>query len=105
MVSYSYRGRGENSFYFIGFFHYSVYDCPDYDFVRCVRHIRIYTYPFHSPCYYIKNKYKYYKHGVQVGLERTEWRQCKVKEFLASYDSINLISDVCGIRIYRGAWV
>lgn len=104
-INYNYRGHDKGAFYFVGFWGWPVFDCPDFDHVRLARFIRVYTYPSHSPCYYIKNKYRYYKHGVLVSSEVTEWRQCKVKEFLASYDSINLISDVCGIRLYRGAWV
>ena len=105
MLSYFFRCKKGNSFYFNSNFSWCVLDCPDYDRVREVRLLRVYIYPFHSPCYYLKTKISYYKYGVKVNRTETKWYPCKVSNLHASYDSMNLISDVCGIRIYRGAWV
>lgn len=105
MLSYYFRRKEGNTYYFNSNASWPVYDCPDYDRVRQVRLLRVYVYPFHSPCYYMKNKIAYYKHGIKVDRFESTWIPCKASDLHASYESMNVISDICGIRLYRGAWV
>lgn len=101
---YFFTGRYQNTYYFRALYHYREYDNPDYDTIRVVRLCRVYLYPFHSPVYSIRTRWHTVKNGITVETYDSGWNKCKVSEFQASPESVVNISDICGIRVYKGAW-